>query len=100
VPRNIFEQVGGFDEKFVGWGGEDNAFWHSCKIVSGEPLRIDGFVYHLWHEKADKSNRRVNNGRWLTYKSMTTRSQLGLMRNSTHHRNANGERTKEWHTLI
>jgi hypothetical protein len=41
--------IGGFDESFVGWGGEDNDFWDRAAT-----RRIDPFGYlplvHLWHE--------------------------------------------------
>ena len=52
IRRNVFEVLGGFDERFVGWGGEDDAM--SIKLdklvfntqsVSGQP------AYHLFHAR-------------------------------------------------
>lgn len=54
VPRQVFDAVGGFDERFQGWGGEDNAFWHAC-AAQREPQRIPGNAYHLWHAPAARS---------------------------------------------
>lgn len=49
VPRPVWDAVGGFDERFVGWGGEDNAFWRACELLTGTPLRVQGPAWHLWH---------------------------------------------------
>lgn len=48
VPRDLWETVAGYDERFVGWGSEDTAFGLACATLGG--LRqIDGEVWHLWH---------------------------------------------------
>jgi len=57
--RDAFFAIGGFDESFVGWGGEDNDFWDRART-----MRVDEFGYlplvHLWHApqagKTDRSN--------------------------------------------
>lgn len=73
VPRVLWERIGGFDEKFVGWGGEDNAFWRAATILGGAPLRVDGAAFHLWHDTADVIERKMDPGymlnlkRWLSY---------------------------------
>jgi predicted glycosyltransferase involved in capsule biosynthesis len=51
VPRQHFETVGGFDERFVGWGGEDDAFAASLNNLCGYVKRMDATLYHLWHER-------------------------------------------------
>lgn len=50
VPRTAWETIGGFDERFVGWGQEDVAFAHSARLLVGL-RRVPGPVYHLWHER-------------------------------------------------
>ena len=49
VRRDLWDRVGGFDERFVGWGGEDDAFAAACQCLGGR-VRVAGEVWHLWHE--------------------------------------------------
>jgi hypothetical protein len=51
VGRVLWEEVGGFDEDFVGWGYEDAAFFAACRALSGV-ARIPGPVHHLWHPRS------------------------------------------------
>lgn len=52
IPRTLWDKVGGFDENFEGWGGEDSAFWKACTLHAGQPHRTPGNAYHLWHPPA------------------------------------------------
>lgn len=49
MPRAAYEAVGGYDERFVGWGYEDNAFQFALDTIWGPHARIDSFCCHLWH---------------------------------------------------
>jgi N-terminal domain of galactosyltransferase len=50
VTRGLWEEVGGFDEGFVGWGYEDIAFRVACETLSGvEMAKIPGVLFHIWH---------------------------------------------------
>lgn len=49
VKREDFEAIGGFDERFVGWGGEDVAFYISITTLCGPYKRLQNDVYHLFH---------------------------------------------------
>lgn len=48
VLKTAYEAIGGMDEEFVGWGGEDTEFWDRCQT-----LRVANHTYmpiiHLWH---------------------------------------------------
>ncbi len=48
VERQAFFALGGFDESFVGWGGEDNEFWERATLRRVHPWGFLPFV-HLWH---------------------------------------------------
>jgi hypothetical protein len=49
AARDAYVDIGGFDEAFVGWGGEDNEFWERARARG----RVDEYGYlpfiHLWH---------------------------------------------------
>ncbi|MEC0664469.1 galactosyltransferase-related protein [Priestia flexa] len=49
VTRKTFYAVGGFDERFIGWGGEDDAFAYAVNTLCGHFQRLDEKNYHLWH---------------------------------------------------
>lgn len=48
ADRAAFFEIGGFDEAFVGWGGEDNEFWERALTRRAEAFGLLPFV-HLWH---------------------------------------------------
>ena len=48
IGAQAFNEIGGFDEKFVGWGGEDVEFWDRCLIRKvWEYTNLP--ILHLWH---------------------------------------------------
>lgn len=58
VARPLWDAVSGFDETFVGWGFEDNAFAAACETFSGEPiLKLPGELWHLYHRTATEGKR-------------------------------------------
>jgi hypothetical protein len=48
ITREGFQQIGGMDESFVGWGGEDNEFWERAQTLKVWPYAWLPIV-HLWH---------------------------------------------------
>jgi GT2 family glycosyltransferase len=48
ITREEYERIGGFDEAFVGWGGEDNEFWERAQTLKVWPYGYLPLV-HLWH---------------------------------------------------
>jgi glycosyltransferase involved in cell wall biosynthesis len=64
IRRDLFDELDGFDESFVGYGGEDNAFVAACDNLLGQTLFIPGYGYSLWHpaerHTSDMNVERVN----------------------------------------
>jgi GT2 family glycosyltransferase len=56
--RTLWETVGGFDERFVGWGGEDDAFHAACLTLAGVE-RLPGDVFHLHHRPSPEKDWRA-----------------------------------------
>ncbi len=52
ISRPLWKAIGGFDERFEGWGCEDWAFWCACNALCAGHERITGRVYHLWHPRS------------------------------------------------
>lgn len=48
ITRDAYFEIGGFDEGFVDWGGEDNEFFSRCSTLRQCRHGFVPFV-HLWH---------------------------------------------------
>ncbi len=51
VPRDGFETVGGYDERWAFWGGDDVAFACSMNTLHGPVVRHQGAAMHCWHPR-------------------------------------------------
>ena len=49
MTRDTFIAAGGFDERFIGWGGDDDAFMVTLETLCGNYIKLDREVIHLWH---------------------------------------------------
>ncbi len=49
MSREAFELVGGWDERFRGWGGEDHAAMRAMDTLYGLHKTCPGQVLHVWH---------------------------------------------------
>ncbi len=62
MDRRVYLEIGGYDETFVGWGGEDNEFWQRAELCRIYPYGYLPLI-HLWHSP-QQDKRRVH-GRGL-----------------------------------
>lgn len=60
VPRNYFEKIGGFDERFKDWGYEDNAFQESLDAICGHHKRIRTSLWHMYHPPVSENKYYTN----------------------------------------
>ena len=55
LTRTAWDDVGGFDPTFRGWGFEDDAWGLAADTLLPDPLRMDGDLWHLWHPPGPRS---------------------------------------------
>jgi hypothetical protein len=57
VSRKLWDEVGGFDEEFKGWGWEDVAFRVACETASGRKMAmVTAECWHLHHVVSGGNN--------------------------------------------
>jgi hypothetical protein len=83
VARDAFVAIGGFDESFVGWGGEDNEFWHRAE--SRGDVFAFGFLpfVHVWHPpQAEKLDGAAAAGsqRFLSLEQVAPETRIERLR--------------------
>lgn len=63
VPREGFNFVEGYDERFAWWGADDVAFGLTMDALWGKHTRLKGAAYHLWHPQPTTDTRHPS-ARW------------------------------------
>ena len=53
IPRQTFETIGGMDERFLGWGREDESMVIALDTLIGKHFQMNEPIFHLWHPPAD-----------------------------------------------
>ena len=72
---------GGQDETFLGWGGEDAAWWSAHETLLGAPpVRYTGRVYALHHESAVKEGPQYTANFALVYRYHQAQGNPSAMR--------------------
>lgn len=54
IDHAAFDRIGGYDERFRGWGADDGAFTHAMVTMNGPPTRVFGHCTHLWHPRDEE----------------------------------------------
>lgn len=70
VDRDAYFALGGMDEAFVGWGGEDNEFWERALTRRVWPFGHLPMI-HLWHPP--QTGKRAVHGRGATTAELSDR---------------------------
>lgn len=79
ITKRAYMQIGGMDESFIGWGGEDNEFWSRCSQVK---KWIWGYapIIHLWHKsqplKGEVDNVNVAKAKTLAFQPIEERIRI------------------------
>lgn len=58
ITASLWRDVGGYDERFVGWGFEDQAFNLACDVLGDGVSRVEGTAIH-WYHKSDPTKTRT-----------------------------------------
>lgn len=72
ISKEAFAEIGGMDERFIGWGYEDLAMDAALKTLVGYPYRMDEPIFHLYHRRLPGSEYphfKANEELWLRYKA-------------------------------
>jgi len=75
MPREALDELGCFDERFVGWGGEDVAILRAIDTLFGKHKTIDGPIYHLLHPRIGRTYRER---RWESQERAGMNNELAL----------------------
>ena len=81
MRRETFIAAGGYDERFVGWGGEDDAFIYALETLCGPFIKLDNQVIHLWHptmEWRTDSSTHANRNLFFRYKKASRNKKAML----------------------
>ena len=70
ISARAYKEIGGMDEDFVGWGGEDEELWDRCQTL--KVWRYGTLpIVHLWHQP--QSGKRGINGQGTFTAELTNR---------------------------
>ena len=61
-PKNAFDEIGGFDERFVGWGSEDECMKIVLDTIWAPSHILDGPIYHMEHHRIGMNESGIGNG--------------------------------------
>lgn len=68
MSSSTFLLLNGWDERFVGWGYEDDAFSEAHKRILGKEFdRVSGFALTLFHRDRDQDYIDLNSKRYMQY---------------------------------
>lgn len=62
IPRQVYMDIGGFDENLVGWGPEDQEYHYRYFLHYGEKYLFEsGTCEALWHKRGKISEQTIKN---------------------------------------
>jgi len=81
IRRDAYWRIGGMDEGFVGWGGEDDEFWERAQTLTLWSYGCLPYV-HLWHPKQpEKDDRaRATHARFLRMTEIAPARRIAALR--------------------
>lgn len=81
VTSELWRAVGGFDPRFIGWGGEDYALGCALYALTGlYPARSPGVLWHLWHPPQTRDQRLTPANEALSRRYLNAKHDRPAMR--------------------
>lgn len=81
VHRDLWRDAGGFDPRFVGWGGEDYALGCALYALTGDfPRKAAAAVTHLWHPPQTRDHRLTPDNEALSRRYLNAKHDPPAMR--------------------
>lgn len=79
IDTSLYHHIGGYDERFEGWGWEDREFWHRLSTKTSI-VTLDVRLLHLDHPREDKTSfvARANGLHYHAVKAGLIRSQSSM----------------------
>ncbi|MBL4672726.1 MAG: glycosyltransferase [Arenicella sp.] len=56
LTRELYNATGGMDERFEGWGAEDDAMSKRVAFFATKMATLNSIAYHLWHESGEPND--------------------------------------------
>jgi len=78
MPREAFFEVGGWDPRFRGWGGEDSSALRAMDTLYSPHKTVSAQVLHIWHPMLSTEGARA----WVEWKERVWAGQTTHSDNS------------------
>lgn len=81
IRRDVWTEAGGFDPRFIGWGGEDYALGCALYALTGDYARHEpGTMWHLWHPPQTRDQRLTPDNDALARRYLSAKHDPQAMR--------------------
>lgn len=80
TTKDIWSQHGGQDERFIGWGYEDAAWYMAHMTLIGSPIRHEGMIYSLRHTPTKREPDTHKIGGELIYRYENAKGDYEAMK--------------------
>lgn len=79
MQSSTFLRLNGWDERFVGWGFEDDAFGAAHSAILGKTLdKVQGYAVTFYHLDRDQANLEDNRQRYYSYLNKTRKQMVEI----------------------
>lgn len=85
MSSSTFLLLNGWDQRFVGWGYEDDAFLEAHRVYLGKDIqRVEGYALSLFHMDRDQDYMEQNRQRFDYYKNRSKEEMVEIIRGNIH----------------